>query len=58
MDVGTFAQYLTTVLGFSVLILITLGYFIYVLFLGLNTHDAVIIDHKPASYDEHRHTRH
>ena len=58
MDVGTFAQYLTTVLGFSVLILVALGYFIYVLFLGLNTHDAVVIDHKPDVHDGELQARH
>ncbi|MBS7344443.1 MAG: hypothetical protein KIG60_02070 [Caryophanon sp.] len=58
MDVGTFAQFLTTVLGFSVLILVALGYFIYVLFQGLNTHDAIVIDHKPEVIDGDVQTRH
>lgn len=52
MDVGTFGQYLTTLLGFSVLILVSVGAFIYVLFLGLHTKEALIIDDKPASYDD------
>ena len=55
MDVGTFGQYLTTLLGFSVLILGSIGAFIYMLFLGLHTRDALIIDDKPASYDDIAH---
>ncbi|WP_169817418.1 hypothetical protein [Caryophanon tenue] len=47
MDVGTFAEYLTTVLGFTVVLLIALGYFIYVLLKGLNSSSSTIIDPKP-----------
>ena len=58
MEVGTFAEYLTTVLGYTILILVALGYFIFVLFQGLNTKDALIIDHKPVTNEHVAQTKH
>lgn len=47
MQVGTLAEYLATVLGFSVVLFISLGYFIYVLLKGLNATSSTVIDAKP-----------
>lgn len=42
------ADYITTVLGYSVVVLIFLAFFIYFLFVGLKTADSRRIDPKPA----------
>ena len=43
------APYLTTVLGYSVVIIIAIWFFIHYLRVGLNSADSVVIDKKPAN---------
>lgn len=43
------APYLTTVLGYSVIVIIAIWFFIHFLRVGLNSADAVVIDKKPAN---------
>ena len=40
------AQYITVVLGYTGVILACIAFFIYFLFQGLNTKDALVIDSK------------
>lgn len=42
------APYLTTVLGFSLVIIIAIWFFIYFLRVGLNSADSVVIDKMPS----------
>lgn len=42
-----FAPYLVTVLGFSIIIIIAIWFFIHFLRVGLQSSDSVVIDKKP-----------
>lgn len=43
------APYLTTVLGYGLLIVIAIWFFIHVLRTGLNSKESVVVDKKPAN---------
>ena len=43
------APYLTIVLGYSIVIIIAIYFFIHFLSVGLNSADSVVIDKKPAN---------
>lgn len=50
------AQYMTVVLGYTGVILACIAFFIYFLFQGLNTKDALVIDSKstaPSTNSKH-----
>lgn len=44
-----FAPYLTTVLGYSIIIIIAIWFFIHFLRVGLQSSDSVVVDKKPAN---------
>lgn len=44
----TMAEYYTVVLGYSVVVLICIAFFIYFLFVGLKSKDARVVDAKPS----------
>ena len=44
-----FAPYITTVLGFSLVIIIAIWFFIHYLRVGLNSPDAVVVDKLPTN---------
>ena len=43
------APYLTTVLGYSLIIIIAIWFFIHFLRVGLHSADSVVVDKKPAN---------